>query len=129
MSRVLVVESDEAVCHFLQFVLSAEGHEVIRAADVLAGLDMIHECVPQVVLCDFGTSGMDGLKKIILSVRSPHPNAGIVVMNGGVALDRSAIAGVDVVLQKPFHLEELRGTVHSIAKQSDAAFPDSIVHK
>ena len=64
MSKVLLVEDDEAMAVALQDGFSYEGHEVIRAADGEEGLKMAQQQQPQILILDVMLPKMTGLEAV-----------------------------------------------------------------
>ena len=59
--RVVVVEDDASLRRLLELRLCAEGHTVRLAADGSAGLSLLHEWLPDVVVSDVMMPRMSGL--------------------------------------------------------------------
>lgn len=82
MTRVLIVDDDEAIRETMRFALEDAGFTVDEAADGLAGLRALRGVrAPMVVLLDLMMPGLDG--------------AGVV---GSIAADQSLARRVSVVL-------------------------------
>jgi signal transduction histidine kinase/ActR/RegA family two-component response regulator len=117
--RVLVVEDNPDTCATLAACLRDEGHEVVTALDGRSGLAAALERPYDVIVCDIGLPGLDGLG-LIRAVRAAvgngaGPGAGgsrpvAIAMTGyGQAEDqaRGLDAGFDHYLVKPVGLEAL----------------------
>ena len=61
MARILVVEDERYLCNLIRTHLENDGHTVCQAFDGPAGLDLVAECDPQLVILDWMLPGMDGL--------------------------------------------------------------------
>src|ERR1017187_10676211 len=62
MSRVLVIDDDQALLRALRVGLSARGHEVIVAITGEEGLSKVALDEPEIVLLDLGLPDLDGLE-------------------------------------------------------------------
>ncbi|MES2319203.1 MAG: response regulator [Pseudomonadota bacterium] len=62
--RILLIEDNEDANESLSMLLTYEGHSVTSAFDGIAGLGLARTQVFDVLLCDIGLPGMDGLELI-----------------------------------------------------------------
>jgi len=60
MAKIVVIEDELAVCNNLALLLKLEGHEVSSAPDGEAGLALVRNMLPDLVLCDVNMPKMDG---------------------------------------------------------------------
>lgn len=111
LSRLLLVDDDEAACRLLMEVLERENYRVVRALSVPEGLAKLDGEGPfDAVLTDLrmpGASGLDLLKV----VRDRDPNAIVVVLTafGDAGTAGDAIrAGAHDFISKPYDIGELR---------------------
>ena len=113
--RVLIIEDNRDACDTLQAFLDIEGHEVSIAHDGPAGLDALLNEPFDVVICDIGLPGMDGLEvmtRLRASSMAPQPVA-IGLSGYGQAEDRARAgqAGFDHYLVKPVNPDALLALV------------------
>jgi len=104
-SRVLLVEDNVDAAETLKAFLEMEGHEVETAHDGTTGLAVLMDRDFDVVVCDIGLPGMDGLEVLAAlraSGKAAQPMA-IGLSGYGQAEDRSRAlaAGFDHYLVKP----------------------------
>jgi DNA-binding response OmpR family regulator len=110
--RILLVEDNPDACETLAALLRNEGHDVVCASDGRAGLAAALEQGPfDVVLCDIGLPGLDGLD-LIRAVRAAAADAeplAVALSGYGQAEDqaRGLDAGYDAYLVKPVDAERL----------------------
>jgi signal transduction histidine kinase/ActR/RegA family two-component response regulator len=113
--RVLLVEDNPDTCATLAACLREEGHDVVTALDGRSGLAAALERPYDVIVCDIGLPGLDGLG-LIRAVRAAVGADGegrrplAIAMTGyGQAEDqaRGLEAGFDHYLVKPVALEAL----------------------
>jgi signal transduction histidine kinase/ActR/RegA family two-component response regulator len=115
--RVLVVEDNPDTRTVLAACLEGAGHEVITAADGRSGLAAALERHCDVIVCDIGLPGLDGLG-LMRILRTASDNGGmrplaIAVSGYGQPEDRARgiEAGFDHYLVKPVALEGLLALV------------------
>lgn len=126
--RVLVVDDEPAIRHFLHASLHAHGDEVFEAATGQQALSAVVAHRPDLLILDLGLPDMDGIEVtrrlrewthlpiIILSVREQEKDK-------VAALD----AGADDYLTKPFGIGELLARMrvamrHTLQPAADSAF-------
>jgi signal transduction histidine kinase len=113
--RVLIIEDNADACETLKAFLDMEGHEVRTAQDGQAGLDALLEQRFDVVVCDIGLPGMDGLE-VMTRLRATDGGArpvAIGLSGYGQAEDRARAtqAGFDHYLVKPVNPDALLALV------------------
>ena len=116
--RILIADDDLLLCELLKEYVSACDHEVVETVSSggAATIQSYNRHEPDVVLLDVLMPRLDGLL-VCSNVLSRHPNAKIVLMSGQVQRNSDLVAksGAVAYLRKPFHLEELREVLNSIA--------------
>jgi signal transduction histidine kinase len=113
--RVLIIEDNADACETLKAFLDLEGHEVHTAQDGQSGLDALLDQPFDVVVCDIGLPGMDGLE-VMTRLRASNGGArpvAIGLSGYGQAEDRAraAQAGFDHYLIKPVNPDALLALV------------------
>jgi CheY-like chemotaxis protein len=116
MTRILVIDDDQAVRQATKILLDANGFDVVTVAGGKAGIDEIKVGSFDVVIVDLFMPGMDGLKTTE-AIRRYNAKIPIIAasgfMFGGVCppmpnFDRMAKeAGAVLTLYKPFRPQEL----------------------
>jgi CheY-like chemotaxis protein len=116
MARILIVEDDDAVRHFTQRAIAADGHFVETAVDGADGLDKLaaDQIGFDLILSDIRMPVMDGIE-MALEIAVADPEQKILFMTG-YADQRERTAELDGtvigVVAKPFTLREIRGAVN-----------------
>jgi two-component system response regulator AtoC len=106
--RLLIVDDDDALRESLQLVLSAEGFQVVVAANGAEALAQLENDPVDVVLCDLRMPGMDGLE-LLPQIRRRQPGASVILMSayGSEELAIEALQrGAHDYLAKPFQPSE-----------------------
>jgi signal transduction histidine kinase/ActR/RegA family two-component response regulator len=124
--RILVVEDNPDTCATLAACLREEGHEVVTALDGRSGLAAALERPYDVILCDIGLPGLDGLGLIRAVRAAVNTGAGaarplaIALTGYGQPEDqaRGLEAGFDHYLVKPVGLEALLPLIGAAAPVS-----------
>src|SRR6476620_1863123 len=102
LARVLHIEDDPRNRLLVRKLLSADGHEVIDAADGLEGVRLAIAQRPDIVLVDLNIHGLDGFE-VTLRLRPAASLDGvpIVAITAEGDRDTSFAVGCDGFLQKP----------------------------
>ena len=129
MAVILIIDDDAAVSASLQFLLEADGHEVLAAGDCLAGLALYRANEPPIVITDLIMPGRVGLE-VIDELKSLAPTVSIIAISGGGRSGNSDILelararGADEVLAKPFEPETLLELIQRMAAAQPYNPPD-----
>ena len=105
-ARILVVDDDVAARNALGEILAMEGYKVEMAGDGFSGLAKLAEFEPEIVLCDLGMPGMDGITFIKKAGRLGKPFRLAIMSASYAGRDVAAAFGVDY-LEKPIDVTKL----------------------
>lgn len=111
---MLVVEDDDDIASLLCEILEAEGYAPVAVSDRL-GLDGQLDPRPRLVVLDLRLT-RGGAEHILTSLRA-RGMGDVPVLLLSAASDlpqRAQSLGVTAYLAKPFEVDELLGTVHSL---------------
>ena len=120
MSRVLVVEDDEAMAVALRDGFTYEGHEVTVARDGEAGLKSAREDSPDIMILDVMLPKMTGLE-ICKLLRGEGSGLPIIMLTArGQEIDKvlGLKLGADDYVTKPFSFMELMARVEAVLRRS-----------
>jgi len=110
VSRILVVDDEEAMREFLRILLEKDGHQVTTAADGEAGLALATSREPDLVISDIKMPRLDGVG--LLTGLREHGLETPVIMVTAYASSDSAIQamkqGAFDYITKPFKVDEIR---------------------
>ncbi len=120
--RVLIVDDDGDVCALLRLALGSLA-DVMTVADAESALGLLADAEYDVVISDFMLPGMSGLELVAHLRRDRTRHVPVLMISGHGALgigERARAVGVDVFLDKPFTLAQLRGVVVTLLRQNRA---------
>ena len=112
LPQILVIDDEIGPRESLRMLLKPN-YQVYTADNVEAGLQILREINPDVVISDIrmpGTSGIDGLRKI----RELDPHVAVIMLTGFGALDTAKEAlrlGANDYISKPFDAREMREVI------------------
>lgn len=115
MTKVMIIDDDDAICAILKDVLEIEGYDVSYSLSGEEGVIKYMEELPSVLLLDLRLPGMDGLQ-VLKEVISFDPD-GIVIMITGYGSVDSAVGAIRMgatdYLQKPLSNDEITYKIES----------------
>ncbi len=116
--RILVVDDEERIVHFLTTKLKASGYEVLTAGDGVEGLEQAQAQEPDLVVLDLLMPRMDGLE-MLKELRSFSAVPVIILTAKGADTDRikGLKLGADDYLPKPFNPDELVARIEAIRRR------------
>lgn len=124
---VLVVDDNSAIRNMVSCALMLEGYKPAEASEGQEALDWVRKaahdgCYPAVILLDLTMPGMDGVTFLdrLWEDWNTHTDISqrpsVVVITASTDVPNAATLGVEQIIVKPFHLQELLHTVHLLAK-------------
>jgi two-component system response regulator MprA len=122
--RILVVDDEPMVCDSIKRMLEFDGHQVEMATSGQQALEVLQNAKFDLIMIDYRMPVMTGDKLAgLIKARAPHLPILLISATAQV-LEQSQepLAGVDLMISKPFPLEELReAIVRVLAKATPAA--------
>jgi DNA-binding response OmpR family regulator len=116
--RILIVDDSAAILNLLRRALEQTGYEVITAKSGEEALAAFEREEPDAIVLDLNLPGLPGWEVCrLLKIRSEVP---IIIITGNASLQlatRDKTQGADAYLLKPFHLETLFETLHTVLAQ------------
>lgn len=105
------MDDEPDACELAEFVLKAEGYEIITAADGLEALKQAQGLSPHLILLDLMLPELDGISVCEILKRNPATNAIPVIMltawSSNTARTIGLLTGAKHYLTKPFSPREL----------------------
>jgi CheY-like chemotaxis protein len=108
--RILCIDDDELVRQSTMALLSTLGVHAEAATDGPSGLDRLEQESFQLVLCDQGLPGMDGLA-VLRIIKQRWPDLPVVMISGWSLPDLNDDLQPDEFVEKPFSVNDLRHIV------------------
>ena len=127
--RVAVVDDEPAIRALLERELSDAGFEVRSAQDGPAGLDLIREWQPHVILLDVMMPKIDGIS--ILPRYRSATQAPILILSAKDATEDRVLGlrcGADQYIPKPFEMPELVARLRSALRRPILDIPERLTH-
>jgi DNA-binding response OmpR family regulator len=131
MTKITVIEDDEAMRDVLIEVLEREGFEVNVANNGDEGLKLLRESSADLVITDVIMPHKNGIDTV-REIRAEFPDTRIIVISGGgnitpmeyepsaitttAYLALASVTGADVTLTKPFARQELLDAVRELVQ-------------
>ena len=109
MSKILLIDDEEAIVRLLSMSLRSDGHEVVTALSGEEGLKIFQEETPELVLTDIKMPGMDGIE-VLQNIKSLQPDVEVVIITGHGDIDNAIEAlkfGASDFISKPVRDEVL----------------------
>jgi two-component system KDP operon response regulator KdpE len=119
VTKVVVIDDEDAICRALRINLAARDYDVSTAADGATGLKAVATERPDVVVLDLGLPDMDGAD-VIAGVRG-WSDVPILVLSarGEEAAKVAALdAGADDYVTKPFGMDELLARLRAAVRRT-----------
>lgn len=119
MTRILIVEDDQAIRDALRRSLADRGHAVSVAATGFGGLEATLKEQPEVVLLDLGLPDIDGLTLIsMIRAAVQVPILVITAQDDDPTLVRALDAGADDYVVKPFGSEQIEARIRAVLRRT-----------
>jgi two-component system KDP operon response regulator KdpE len=130
MSRILVVDDEDAIRRLLRVVLERGGHAAVEAGDGRAALAEHAHGGIDVAIVDLGLPDRDGLE-VVAALRARDSALAIIVLSARDATADKIAAldlGADDYVTKPFDGDELLARLRSVVRRGAAAADPEIRH-
>jgi DNA-binding response OmpR family regulator len=118
--KLLIVEDEEKVVHFISKGLEEEGYAVDVAFDGKKGLDLLKEFTYDLVLLDLMIPEISGLD-LLKTIRSWGNNTPVLIITAKSSKEdvvKGLDTGSDDYLTKPFSFDELLARIRALLRRS-----------
>lgn len=123
-ARVLIIEDDHNILHFLSLSLQTHGYRFEAATTGIEGLALFEAKAPDLLLLDMGLPDIDGLS-VLQQIREKSNVPIIVVSARGQEREKveALDSGADDYITKPFHIGELLARIRVALRKRGPAVP------
>jgi CheY-like chemotaxis protein len=114
--RILVVDDEPYVCDAVRMMLAFDGHQVETASSGRDALALFDKNQYDVVITDYAMPSMKG-DELAAAIKMRAPEQPVVLITAYAEMLRSAetpLTGVDLIISKPFLLENLRDAIEKM---------------
>ena len=120
--RILIIEDEKSISHFISTVLTNNGYETMQARTGSEAQSMISSHCPDLIILDLGLPDMDGMD-ILRQLRSWSSLPVVVVSARSHEKDKvlALDMGADDYLTKPFGTDELLARVRPAIRHTRTA--------
>jgi len=121
--KLLIVEDEEKVAHFISSGLEEEGYTIDVAHDGRKGLDLLKEFTYDLVLLDLMIPEINGLD-LLKTIRSWGNNTPVLIITAKSSKEdvvKGLDTGSDDYLTKPFSFDELLARIRALLRRSKKA--------
>jgi two-component system KDP operon response regulator KdpE len=117
--KILVIEDEKSISHFISTILNNNGYETMKARSGNEALSMISSHCPDLIILDLGLPDMDGMD-ILRQIRSWSTLPVVVVSARSHERDKvlALDLGADDYLTKPFGTNELLARVRTAIRHT-----------
>ena len=119
-ARILVVDDEKLIRWSLRERLSADGHDVVLAADLQAARQALNEHEFDLALLDLRLPDGNGID-LLKEMQSSHKDIPVVIITAYSTVDSAVAAmkeGAYDYISTPFNLDDLRSEEHTSELQS-----------
>lgn len=113
MARILLVDDEAALRRLVRRILEPLGHTIFEAPHGRAGVMLMRQRLPDLLITDIVMPNMDGIEMIV-EIRKEFPAVRILALSGGgvvqgsmAYLHAASTFGADATLGKPFLADKL----------------------
>lgn len=130
MTRIVLIDDDDAVRRTTRLVLERAGHQVLEANEGEAGLQLLAQDGVDLVITDIFMPGQDGIVTV-RRIRKEFPRVKVIAVSGGDSTGRldlrrdAELLGAATSLKKPFSPAELLRAVQEVLG-SGAGSPEDV---
>lgn len=118
--RILVVDDEPLVCDSVKRMLAVDGYQVETAISGEAALTLFQKGRFDLTIVDYEIPGMNG-DELAAALKTLNPSQPVVMITAypeTMAASGNPLLGVDLVVAKPFDLQELRRAVAKLLTKS-----------
>jgi DNA-binding NtrC family response regulator len=111
--KILVVDDEESMCHFMEIMLNKEGYQVETAGSGPEAISSIEKSPPDLVIADMMMPEMTGLE-LLTKAKARHAALPFIMMTAFASVDSAVEAlkkGAEDYITKPFKIDEIKHVI------------------
>jgi len=116
VSKILIIDDEEAIREILNITLTDRGHETLLAANGAKGIEIFKQEKPDITITDIRMPGIDGIE-VLKKIKAIQNDAHVMIItaygNEDIAVSALRQGAVDYI-KKPFNPYELEEAVKKI---------------
>lgn len=118
--KILIVDDEPSIVMALEYGFKKQGYSVFIARDGAEALEILEECLPNIVLLDIMMPKVDGFQTLE-AIRKNKQLKGVKVVflsakSKASDIEKGLHAGVDKYLIKPFSIKKIITEIDSLLK-------------
>lgn len=116
--RILVVDDDEATCHFMEMMLKSEGYEPESVHSAKEAIGLIRETRFNLVILDNRLPDIEGIE-LLDQLHEIKPDLNVIILTGNSSLElakRAIDKGAVSCIVKPLNLRDIIPEVKEILR-------------
>lgn len=129
MSRILVIDDDQAIAELIKVNLDLLGHQVTTANDGIKGLALAQQNRPDLIVLDVMMPDLDGFTVCQRLRQNTGTNGIPILMLTALGMTRDKVkgfdSGADDYLTKPFEIPELQVRVRALLRRAGSVPPSA----
>src|SRR5436190_3903436 len=117
---LVIIDDNPGSLELLSSALAQEGLEISVASNPEAGLDLVYDLHPQIVLTDLVMPGMSGME-VLDRIMEFDPSTDVILMTAHYSTESAVEAirkGASDYLNKPISIATLRERIGNLVKES-----------
>jgi len=126
--RILVVDDEERIVHFIRLNLEQDGFQVVDAFTGKQAMDKLRQALPDLILLDVMLPDLDGFEVLRL-IRENH-DVPVIMLTAKTEEDdrvRGLELGADDYVTKPFSPRELVSRVRAVLRRTEGREAQGVI--
>jgi len=126
--KILLVDDEPNILHFLELGLKNEGFEVKTALDGITALSMVNQFQPHVVILDVMMPGIDGFE--VCRILKEREKVALIMLTARDDVEdrvKGLNLGADDYMVKPFSFDELLARIYARIRNQFPNFLEEVV--